>query len=169
MNFIPPDLCVSASPAPNLTHEVAHIWRSRIVDKFADAERQVLRLSKLAGGHAPAKALFSQKVDGLLSRLDGKTGPVRASKVRPLLEKLAPMAVLRSELVHLTLSVAKIEGEQAVVVRYSAEEPATEDHRKVLTLPKMKSCHAELSNIVNGLRQEVRIAEERAESPLSRG
>ena len=152
-----------------LTIELAHLWRSKIVDKCADAERQVLRHLKLAGGNVSAKALLSQKIDRLTKLMEATGGPVRAPKVGPLLDRLRPIALLRSELVHSTLSMAQVEGQRAAILRSSAMELSADGSREILTLARLKETHAKLSRIVNGLRQEARIAEERAGSPLSRG
>ena len=166
MNFMTTGL----TPADQvLTIELAHLWRSKIVDKCADAERQVLRLVKLAGGDLSSKALLSQKIDRLTKLMEANCGPVRATKVRPLLDRFQPIALLRSELVHSTLSMAQVEGERAAILRNSAMEQPADGSREILTLARLRETHRELSQIVNGLRQEARIAEERAGPPLSRG
>jgi hypothetical protein len=75
------------------------------------------------------------------------------------------MADARSNLVHSTLSVAEVEGELVAVLRSATEQRSSDGLRVVLTLDRLKACHAELSRVVNGLSQAL----EQAGPQVSRG
>ena len=150
MNFISPAQAqVLTGAEPILTIDLAHVWRSKIVDKCAEAERYILRLLA-AGGETPPKAPLSQKMK-CLSRLiiDGSCA-IRTEKIGPLLARLEPLSNLRAELVHSTMSVAEIDGEWVAVLHNAAADTA----RTVLSAMRLKACHQELSKIANSLRQE---------------
>jgi len=151
VNFISPASELSPEGTePILTIELGHVWRSKIVDKCAEAERYLIRLLRAGGGASLPKAPLSQKM-GNLGRLIGEGEcALRDKKIRPLLERLEPLSKLRSELVHSTMSVAEIEGEKVAVLRNAAAD----DSRMILSLADFKARHAELSRIVNSLQQE---------------
>jgi hypothetical protein len=164
MNFISPlHAQMLADAGPMLTIELAHIWRSRIVDKCAEAERYVLHLLRAGGGDCSPKAPLSQKMESLAKLMAEPGSTVRARKIGPLLERLTPLSELRSELAHSTMSVAEIDDEMVAVLHNAA---AADTARTILSGARLRACHRELSQIVNSLRQEV--GRNEAGFPLSR-
>jgi len=150
MNFISPVRTRAPADAePVLTMALAHIWRSKITDKCAEAERHVLRLERAGGGTCPARASLSQKMESLAQILTGGACALRARKIRPLLRRLRALLDLRSELVHSTLSLTESKGETVAVLRHAANEART-----ILSLADLKVRHSEFSQIANSLRQE---------------
>jgi hypothetical protein len=151
VNFVSPDRAQALAGAePILTIELAHVWRSRILDKCAEAERYVLQVLIAGGGACSAKAPLSKKMESLARLIADGCLAARADKIGGLLKKLEPLSDLRSELAHSTLSIADIEGETVAVLRHAGADTT----RTILSLARLKGCHGDLSGIVNSLGQQ---------------
>jgi hypothetical protein len=170
MNLVSPDLHGLLNDAkPVVAHDEAHKWRSKIVDKSAEVERQVLRLLHACCGKWQRKAPLSQKIEALKRSIAEAASPISVTKVAPLLERLQPLSELRSELVHSTLSITDMDGQSIVILWNASDDQETDLRRVVLTFDRLRRCHWELSDIANSLRQEADRVEEKAGPPLSRG
>lgn len=157
MNLMPGDLHAnvgSGGTIAALDLDAAHILRSKIIDKCAEAERQILRLIQAAGGDVTAKALFSQKIDALKRCLIENPRPLRADRIQRLLQPLAELVCLRSELAHSTLSIGQVEGETVAILWNAAEPSKADGLRRIISLDRLRCVHQQLSSIANSLRQE---------------
>ena len=143
----------------------AHLWRSKLVEKCAEAERCVIALLQAAGKTSQAKAPLSQKIETLKKTLDDSAKA--DAKLLALLEQLRPCSDLRSDLVHSTISIAVIEDENVAVVRSASEQHEGAGTRLLMKLACLKARYDETSGIVNRLRQAAD-ARQKAGFPLSR-
>lgn len=148
------DVACAMRCEPSLDVDAAHVWRSRIVEKCAEAERHILRLLHAAGATCTAKAPLSQKIEALKQALDDPPPSMRSNRLLPLLEKLRPLSDLRSELVHSTVSIADMEGETVAVFRSAAEPQEGVGERLIMTTARLKGLREDLSRVANGLKQE---------------
>ena len=140
--------------AESLSPDGAHIWRSKIIEKCAEAERYVLNLLQARGKTCPAKAPLSQKIEALKKAVNG--GTKTDAKLLTLLEELRPYSDLRSDLVHATVSIAVIEEGQVAVVRSAAELDDGAGERRLMTQACFKAAYEGTSRVVNSLKQAAR-------------
>ena len=155
MNFMPGSWAGEQpnGSEPTLTLELAHVIRSKIIDKCAEAERHVLRLLRTTDDAISSRAPLSQKLCCLKNQVLGGHVPGRVGRIHELLNRLEPLSNLRSELAHSTLSTAQIEGLQ-VAVLWNADAPEdAEGTRTILTLTKLREVHMHLSRVANSLKQ----------------
>jgi hypothetical protein len=145
----------------------AHIQRSRIVDKCAEADRHLLRILGLAGNATPPRTPFSQKIEALRRLLAEDRPIIRPMSILPRLKRLETLWVVRSELAHSTMSIEVIEGKRVVILRNAAESEEATGPGTILTYTSLKETHEELSRVANWLKQAAqRLAE--TGFPLSR-
>ncbi|HYI63366.1 MAG TPA: hypothetical protein VEW71_00620 [Allosphingosinicella sp.] len=144
--------CRASGSAFNL--DAAHIWRSKLVEKCAEAERHVLRLLQRAGATCQAKAPLSQKIEALKKALAVNLSNLRSAPILALLDDLRPLSDLRSDLVHSTVSVATVEGSPVAVFRKTSEQEAGVGDRRIITAAGFKDLHEALSGVANRLKQE---------------
>lgn len=136
--------------------EEAHISRSKIVEMSAAVERQIWALLQTRDGNhnCSPKALLSKKIETLRQAVEEKKQPAKGDKkVLELLAELVPLADLRSELVHSTMSQGALEGQPVVVLKNAGETHPTIDRRVIVTIDALKSAHQRLSRISNQLKQ----------------
>ncbi len=138
---------------PVLSLELAHFYRSRFLDKCAEAERQVLRILQAAGGRLSVKASLSKKLDTLTTLLAENRPGIPADCILELLRRLVPLSELRTEFAHSTMSLAEVEGECVAVLRNAAEQQAAAGTRTILNLRLFQSRYAEMCDIANQLGQ----------------
>jgi len=146
---------VPAEEAPeNWSLDDAHICRSKLVEKCADAEFHVLALLRARGDNSSCKTPFSRKIEALRVAATKQKSPGKADlKIVQLLEDLLPLADLRSELVHSTMERGAAAGRSVILFRNAAEVHRIVDRRVVLTLADLKDATQRLSDVVNQLKQ----------------
>ena len=136
-----------------LSLDDAHLLRSKIVDKCAAVERQVVRLLQARGASECMTTPLSQKVEKLKQALPPGTASREANRIRKHLQALEPLSKLRSELVHSTMSIGSAEDEEVVVLWSAAEPHRASGCRTLLKYEALQEIHKKLSDIANSLDQ----------------
>lgn len=137
-----------------LSLEETHIWRSKLVDKCAEAERHILKLLESAGANCQPKAPLSQKIETLKTALSDRARlPNPPVTLLKLLEELRRFSDLRSVLVHSTVSMATVEDETVAVFRCAGEQKEGSGGRHIMTIDCLKAAHKGTSVVANKLKQ----------------
>jgi len=147
--------------------DVAHVYRSKFVEKCAAAERHILSLLRARPG-IPAiqpKAPLSQKIDALRKALGGQPTSRKDRRIGLLLDELAPLSFLRSELVHSTMSFARVDGGDVILFRNAAETHPLVKQRMVMSTDELKRAYEAMSNLANRLGQQAEPARPSPSSP----
>jgi hypothetical protein len=131
----------------------AHVWRSKIVEKCAMAERAIVALLSKRGIDTGGKAPLSQKIEKL-RKIVGDAPAKRSDRtLRQTLDELVPLAELRSELAHSTTALAVIDGERFIILRNAGDKHPEVDRRVVIAIDKMNEISRRLNAVANRLKQ----------------
>jgi hypothetical protein len=139
----------------NENSEAGHVFRSRLLDKFAGIESWAIAC--MAEGKKPTpNAPLGQKIEAL-SQLCAKSPPLfkSAKKISERLERLKPYQQLRATIVHSQLeTMANAKGQISYCFHNAAQSDAPGCYRPVLLTPKeCEDILREVSKIGNELRQ----------------
>jgi hypothetical protein len=116
------------------TDLTAHVFRSKLLDKFAQIEASVLAYLLANQSKLGAAAPLGQKMTALRKYIDDGIMPAKPSKkLAALLTKLAPLAQLRSSIVHAAIEpVRGAGGELHFIFRNVAFTDAPDCYRPVV-------------------------------------
>jgi len=141
------------APSVTLSLDDAHVYRSKIVEKCVEAERHILRLLAAKQLTWSPKAPLSQKIECLKEAYGKEPSNKRTRATLALLAELGSLSDTRSELVHSTMSISKLEGAQVCVLRNAAEQDNSYGVRSILSVDRFKAILKQLSNVANRLGQ----------------
>lgn len=132
-----------------------HAASGRLIEKCAEAEQHILALLRAGDGAEPLqpKAPLICKMRMLRAATELLPASARKKKLLQLLDELQPLAELRTELAHSTMSAGLLEGDGTVFLKNAAEHHKWIDRRVAITAEGMKEAHRALSDLVNRLRQ----------------
>jgi hypothetical protein len=111
-----------------------HVFRSKLLDKFAQIEGYVLDYLSANQSKLGAAASLGQKTTALRKCIDEGVMPAKTGKkLATLLAKLAPLAQLRSSIVHSAIEpVRGAGGEQLYIFRNVALTEAPDCYRPIV-------------------------------------
>jgi hypothetical protein len=112
----------------------AHVFRSKLLDKFAQIEGYVLDYLTANQSKLAAAASLGQKTTALRKCIDKGVMPAKTGKkLAALMTKLAPLAQLRSSIVHSIIEpVRGAGGEQLFIFRNVAVKEAPDCYRPIV-------------------------------------
>jgi hypothetical protein len=152
-----PSICVQdAACEPERLVLQLQAASGRFIEKCAEAERYVLVLLNAGDSPKPVqpRAPLSCKIAALRATAEGRPGSPRQKKLLKLLDELAPLAELRTELAHSTMSAGLLGSEPTIFLGNAANCHKWIDQRVAITAEGMKEAHRALSGLVNQLRQQ---------------
>lgn len=131
----------------------AHIQRSKLVEKCTAAERWITEMLRSYGYGGSLRASLSSKIETLRKLADPQKRPKTDNKLLRLLDELSPLAELRSELAHSTMTHGTEEGRAVIILRNAAENHPFIDRRVIVSASNLRDANRQLSNIANQLKQ----------------
>ena len=151
MNAITPIGAASPTEARCVKTE-AHLFRSRVIDKFATFERWAAERIRAADANTKMPHLLGLKLEEV--RRVAKQHPKlfkNVSVVENLLDRVQSHLKVRSAVAHSTL---RLSGNMIMFEHAEAKGPPGLEGRLALQISELDELHADLSRIVNELNQQ---------------
>ena len=103
--------------------QVAHVFRSQLIEKFAEIETAIIKKVQKAEPDIIGKKPLGQKL-AIVRKLATQNPPIfkNPSKVEKLLDQVQPFADLRAELAHSTFTILSTAQKGHIVVYRNANE-----------------------------------------------
>lgn len=137
--------------ATNASDTALHLWRSKTIDAFAQAEAIVdVLVQKL---NATVKAdLLSQKIDAVRkAKHNGAINEDRKKRIDQLLGELSSLLNLRNDIVHSPMVIEKV-GESANVTFANPNlQCSFSSFRRVIPAPRLQALATKVSNLAKSL------------------
>lgn len=137
--------------ASNSSDHHLHLWRSKAIDAFAQAEAAVdILAAKL---NAVAKAdMLSQKIEAVRkAKPSSAISEDRKTSIDKLLAELAGLLSIRNDIVHSTMSIEKV-GENAIATFANPNMKCEfSSFRRVITAPRLQALATRVANLARNL------------------
>jgi hypothetical protein len=140
-------------------HKSAHLFRSRLLDRFSIIETELLAHLAATDLKVAAKAPLGQKMDALRALIEIRAErPKVTKKLSVLLDRLQPLARLRSDIVHSGIEVVtRAGGAKAAIFQNVGHRDIPDRYRPVMLDEKAMEAviklASELANQVKQLNQ----------------
>ena len=130
-----------------LSKDSLHIARSCLLDSFAEIEESIICL-QAKFGHKPSTATLGQRLEALRKvQASSQLSKVTVTRLQTLLERLATLNALRTDVVHAKMFVAPVAGEMRACFVNSLECSKEFPSARLLTLDQFGKVSKELSEL----------------------
>jgi hypothetical protein len=147
------------SGAARKTAHAAHIYRSEFVDKCAEAERYICHLIAQRGGAIGKTCVLplSQKIDRLRAVLAEPPASAKCDKLIEVLNELGPLSDFRSVLVHSTMSPARLDEDEVIILHNSSDSHRRFGERALFSWVDLRITNTKLDRAVNRLKHAAEV------------